>query len=602
MKLKLKQRLISGITALSIFASSLFPAVTVFSEEIASEEGAVLGTSADISDDAAAASSVTDNAADGEDAANVQAESAPSEEQTEDGADEFSCTGNTDISVSVRDGAYSLEDGTEVPASAVEFYAYEVNIDDLPYTLDLDRRVNVVKAYSTAWSCESRRVSPVSDDAVFTYSFTEDVPEEYAESVTVYTVQFGEWTAVETDDPYVDGGLVRSVSFGASLPDADMFAVSWTDPASATPDESILSGDRYYDFAVDGITAEATAFTGAVFTADEGNEYGAVPVNANDTTFVVDIPADDDERRAPFTTEGDETVRVYAPGFDSEKYDDVAVSDFSVKFTYTLTTPVPEDKGYSCMAFEADGDGIKMIPCEKVIDHGYIKAITFTAKDVFAVYENISLKTLTASAEDEYTITLKYDKGAGIPDGAQLRAVPMDADEFLADMSEALGWTDEDRILYTRLFDITIEKDGTEYEPLTPVTVTAELHDVEEVPEAMQIVHIDDEGAKEVEIGTSEGEQYTFETESFSVYGFGSALHTVIEDSTDVADIAVYTLNGSEVSADSIELDTPVEGVVIDRAYGLTANEAGKLWIKAEVNGNAELGEREKVSLYGVDN
>lgn len=601
---RLRQRLISGITALSIFASSMFPAVTVFSEEYT--QPAVTGAPESVTDSAqtdtgtASSDQVFYLPAD----AGEQETSAETGEIASDGTDAFSCkNGNVDISVSVRDGVYAVADGTEIPVSNVAFTAYEVNIDDQGYPIDLDRRVNVVRAYNTAWTWESVRIIPASGTARFTYNFTEDVPAEYADSVTVYGVQFGEWTAVDMEYPVVEGGLVKSVSFETALPDLSMFALSWTDPAAVKPDEAIVSSDREYDYADGNITACATAFTGAIFTADEENEYGAVPVNANTAALSVDELAADDERTAPFAVSGDETVRVYAPKFSSEKYADVSVSDYSVQVTYALDTPVPEEMGYSCMAFEANDDGISMIPSEKVTENGYIKALTFTANDVFAVYENIELKTLTASAEDEYTITLKYDKGAGIPDGAELIAVPMDADDFIADMAEALGWTDEDMVLYTRLFDITIEKDGEEFEPLTPVTVTAQLHDVEEVPEAMQVVHIDDEGATEVEIGASEGEQYTFETESFSVYGFGSALHTVMEESTDIADISVYTLSADvDVTAQDTQLDTPVEGVIIDRAYSLAGDSSAKLWIKAEVSENAELGDRESVSLYGVDN
>ena len=601
---RLRQRLISGITALSIFASSMFPAVTVFSEEYT--QPAVTGAPESVTDSVQTGTGVPTSdevfylPAD----AGEQETFAETGEIASDGTDAFSCkNGNVDISVSVRDGVYTVADGTEIPVSNVAFTAYEVNIDDQGYPIDLDRRVNVVRAYNTAWTWESVRIVPASGTARFTYNFTEDVPAEYADSVTVYGVQFGEWTAVDMEYPVVEGGLVKSVSFETALPDLSMFALSWTDPAAVKPDEAIVSSDREYDYADGNITACATAFTGAIFTADEENEYGAVPVNANTAALSVDELAADDERTTPFAVSGDETVRVYAPKFSSEKYTDVSVSDYSVQVTYALDTPVPEAMGYSCMAFEANDDGISMIPSEKVIENGYIKAITFTANDVFAVYENIELKTLTASAEDEYTITLKYDKGAGIPDGAELIAVPMDADDFIADMAEALGWTDEDMVLYTRLFDITIEKDGEEFEPLTPVTVTAQLHDVEEVPEAMQVVHIDDEGATEVEIGASEGEQYTFETESFSVYGFGSALHTVIEESTDIADISVYTLSADvDVTAQDTQLDTPVEGVIIDRAYSLAGDSTAKLWIKAEVSENAELGDRESVSLYGVDN
>ena len=345
---RLRQRLISGITALSIFASSMFPAVTVFSEEYT--QPAVTGAPESVTDSVQTGTGVPTSdevfylPAD----AGISGEETPAEtgEIASDGTDAFSCkNGNVDISVSVRDGVYTVADGTEIPVSNVAFTAYEVNIDDQGYPIDLDRRVNVVRAYNTAWTWESVRIVPASGTARFTYNFTEDVPAEYADSVTVYGVQFGEWTAVDMEYPVVEGGLVKSVSFETALPDMGMFALSWTDPAAVKPDEAIVSSDREYDYADGNITACATAFTGAIFTADEENEYGAVPVNANTAALSVDELAADDERTTPFAVSGDETVRVYAPKFSSEKYTDVSVSDYSVQVTYALDTPVPEAMG-----------------------------------------------------------------------------------------------------------------------------------------------------------------------------------------------------------------------------------------------------------------
>ena len=121
---------------------------------------------------------------------------------------------------------------------------------------------------------------------------------------------------------------------------------------------------------------------------------------------------------------------------------------------------------------------------------------------------------------------------AGIPKGAELNVTEVRSDNYISETADTLGWTDEDYILYTKFFDISIVKDGVEIEPKSPVSVTAELLDVEEEAEALQVVHFDKNGAEEVESQPTDEAAVTFETESFSVYGFGTALRTVMSEKT----------------------------------------------------------------------
>ena len=642
MKINVKQRIISGITALSIFSSALFPAATVFSEEMPSSEPETsvvettpetAGTDTDASEtsgetvteytdetESDTESSVEESTSEEESSEQSESETtAPVTTTVSDEADviftdnNFSCSDtDTDISLTVNNGMYILDDGTDIAMQDVSFVADAISVDDYIYQLDVDRRVKCIRTYNMKFEYDYHRVVAISDDVTVKYTFTEDVPEEEASSVAVYTVQSGVWTQISTDAPVIEYGYVKSVSFRATLPELDMFCVVWTDPESVKPNESILSSDRNYYYSDFGIEATATAFTGAICIGEpdegsEGAEYGALPENANNIELTLDVLDEYDERRSLFDIKDGETVSVYSTRFFSEKYHNVTVSDYETEITYTLSEPVPEDKAYSVMAFVPGTEHMTLLPSEKIIDNGYITAIRFTVKDgIFAVFENISLNILTVSAENEYTITVKYDKGAGIPDGAELSVSEENADYYLDDTADALGWTDDDYICYTLFFDIAIMCDGIEYEPQTPVIVTADLHDATEAPEALQVVHIDDEGASEVEIGSAADAQITFAAESFSVYGFGSALHTVLSENNGTTELSVFSaLSDSGISAAPMEINALTEGLETENAFGFTVTDSasvGKLWIMANVDEGAELDDRESFSVYSVYN
>ena len=212
--------------------------------------------------------------------------------------------------------------------------------------------------------------------------------------------------------------------------------------------------------------------------------------------------------------------------------------------------------------------------------------------------------TLTAFAENEYKITLDYGASAGIPADAQLEVKEVPADDYLADAADALGLNGDDCILYSRFFDIAIVKDGAEIEPLTPVTVSAELFDAEESADILKVVHFDEDGASEIENCTKSDDEIRFETQSFSVYGFGSVLHTVFSETSDIADITLYSTDDSVRFADTPAfIEAPEEGIEPSKSFMLEKDGAAddtKLWVKADMGKKADLAEGENYALYSV--
>ena len=218
--------------------------------------------------------------------------------------------------------------------------------------------------------------------------------------------------------------------------------------------------------------------------------------------------------------------------------------------------------------------------------------------------DNTFDKTLTAKVKGQYVITVKYNKDAGIPTGSVLNVTEVDDDKYINEAADTLGWTDDDYILYTKFFDISIVKNGEEIEPKSAVTVTAELLDVEENSEALQVVHFDEDGATAVESNTTDEAEVTFKTESFSVFGFGTALRSVMTEKNEFVDISLYSSwDELEFSDISSFIAAPEEGIETSKAFELSGNvQTSKLWVRAELGEKANLDDGEFLSLYSIKN
>ena len=245
---------------------------------------------------------------------------------------------------------------------------------------------------------------------------------------------------------------------------------------------------------------------------------------------------------------------------------------------------------------------------------------------VYAVAGKITEKYL-ATDGNLYSITVAYGAEAGIPEGAQLSVTELDGAEYLNEAARALNWTDADEVFYTRFFDISIVKDGVKVVPGAAVEVTVELMDVSEGAEALQVVHFGKEGAEELaSTATAEG-VVTFETDSFSAFGFGSILKPLATWSIDVnasapaggvrlqsaksaspASTVDVSLMGFSNSQSPVWTDTTVEleeGLEQLGAYTLSSEEdlAGgpsTMWVKVAAGSGLSLGDAESLSVYGL--
>lgn len=207
------------------------------------------------------------------------------------------------------------------------------------------------------------------------------------------------------------------------------------------------------------------------------------------------------------------------------------------------------------------------------------------------------VKSLVASDGKEYKITVTYDSRAKIPDGSELSVTEVDEKDYIDAAVEAMELTADDYIFYTKFLDITIIKDGVEIEPASAVTVKAELMDVDEGASELQVVHFTEDGAETLESDSTEDAVVTFETEAFSIYGFGNALHPVLNETTDEAELTILSFDeDSKVKTSSVS--DVKEGLVSIKAYDLEDKDA-KYWVKATLNDPDD--SYESVAVYAIN-
>ena len=147
----------------------------------------------------------------------------------------------------------------------------------------------------------------------------------------------------------------------------------------------------------------------------------------------------------------------------------------------------------------------------------------------YAIVEVITTKVITSDG-DTYNVSLTYTSAAHLPEGAYLTA-----EEILADSSEYESYYNAaaaamGAVYDLRLFDITIhEPDGTEFEPLAPVTVKIEYVDPMQLDskKAVSVVHFAETGTEILQPSTNKDEdgsadEFSFETGSLSIYAIVS--------------------------------------------------------------------------------
>ena len=230
--------------------------------------------------------------------------------------------------------------------------------------------------------------------------------------------------------------------------------------------------------------------------------------------------------------------------------------------------------------------------------------VSFDAESFSTYAVTRSIEKTVSIGGNTYRITVTYDKKAGIPDGAELDVVEVDADPYLARTASALGWSAEDEVFYAKFLDISIVHNGVKIEPKTPVSVTVELMDVTDGAQALEVVHFAENGtADRVAATADENGVVTFTADSFSVFGFGSILSNLL---SWTANRVTYTLQGfsrllnPSYSAIEVALEEGMEAINAYNIHSTLGSLLNALYVK--VSTALSLGSRESVVVYSVKN
>ncbi len=139
--------------------------------------------------------------------------------------------------------------------------------------------------------------------------------------------------------------------------------------------------------------------------------------------------------------------------------------------------------------------------------------------------EDNNVTTLVFEA-DTYTVTAVYGLETGIPSDCELVVSEIYGgdvyNEYMDLTTEALSNIEINRV---RFFDITLIKDGIEYEPYEGTTVSVRITLNEQLENEVSVVHISDDSEASVvdmfdvtDAESGEGTEVTFNADGFSAY------------------------------------------------------------------------------------
>ncbi|MBR3403636.1 MAG: Ig-like domain-containing protein [Parasporobacterium sp.] len=224
-----------------------------------------------------------------------------------------------------------------------------------------------------------------------------------------------------------------------------------------------------------------------------------------------------------------------------------------------------------------------------------------------------------------YKVTVAYDTTAGIPDGAELSVTDVSEDSeayYLEQAADILGWREQDSVFYAKVLDIRILYEGEEIQPLTPVTVSVELQDIEETEvtaseaiQALEVVHFHEEEDR-TEVLAPESTAFakdaacdvSFETDGFSTFVIAGVFRSLQSWTTDVADVCIQsldktlTLNMEAAAADETVL---VKGQELLEAYTINDPEGlqpiiGSVRANVTLDEELTLEELEHIDVYSI--
>lgn len=129
-------------------------------------------------------------------------------------------------------------------------------------------------------------------------------------------------------------------------------------------------------------------------------------------------------------------------------------------------------------------------------------------------------KNVLASDGKNYNITVTCGADSDIPEGAELEVTELKGEEFEEYLNRTASAMEAAGFSYARIFDITIRDEaGDVIQPAEAVQVSIELSDAEDDAGSFTVLHFDDETGEPEQVGSvTEGNQVSFDAESFSAY------------------------------------------------------------------------------------
>lgn len=209
-------------------------------------------------------------------------------------------------------------------------------------------------------------------------------------------------------------------------------------------------------------------------------------------------------------------------------------------------------------------------------------------------------------------VWIEFMSDAGIPQDAELHVLELTEEEqaaYTARTVRAMKCGDESYLYYTKYLALALTSNGEAIEPKAPVSVSVTLPDVQEGAEALQAVSFGKRTAKLLDSEMS-GRTITFRTASLDVIGIGNALTPLTTQETELASVEVLGFSAdAEISLKEAEAPEVEEGLEVLGTFTIEdqsgtkvgQDEQDSLWIKAELNEDADLAPMESVSLYRVE-
>ena len=160
-----------------------------------------------------------------------------------------------------------------------------------------------------------------------------------------------------------------------------------------------------------------------------------------------------------------------------------------------------------------------MLACILLIGTVPVNGIAGSIADIPSAFDTTAegnQKTLIFNSAD-YTVTVRYDDAANIPEGTELIA-----DEILPGTSEyqtLYSQLDTSSVGIVRFFDISFVYQGVSIEPEAQVDVEISYAFDEQDEADISVVHFTDNGFEDIPVQSGDNNTLCFKSDSFSIYG-----------------------------------------------------------------------------------